>query len=356
MFAQTMSSAMDWTLAIEKNTEALRRILAMLVAMVASADGGSAGGQFTFFPQVDAPSQNPALAEKSKLSPALPRHLHRFVLRLLRPAEAAARRLIIIAARGLVVELAPQRIRKTKPKPLLNRKNGFGTNVVIRPGPLPEWARALAPKRSSTLSLPLLDPLKHFGIRRGHLKQANMPRISLLGDRPFNPLFARPHLPDPVPQPSSPDDPLDASRLHRRLEAMALALNDLPRQAKRLARWQARLDTRLAREGGDAGQSDINLPPPLTPPHRGEGDLPRVVSPPGVDCWRQAGRLRNPPPPCGEGLGVGVSARSHSFQRLSPMRPGRPPGWRRRPDHAVYEVLNELHGLAVWARERPDSP
>ena len=69
---------MDWTLAIEKNREALRRILAMLVAMVASANGGSAGGQssaggqFPFFPQVDAPSQNPALAEKSKLSPASP--------------------------------------------------------------------------------------------------------------------------------------------------------------------------------------------------------------------------------------------------------------------------------------------
>ena len=35
---------MDWNLAIEKNREALRRVLAMLVAMVA-ADGGSAGGQ-----------------------------------------------------------------------------------------------------------------------------------------------------------------------------------------------------------------------------------------------------------------------------------------------------------------------
>ena len=155
-------------LAIEKNREALKRIVTMLVAMVASANRGSAGGQFTFFPQVDAPSQNPALAEKSKLSPAptLPRHLHRLVLRLLRPAEAAARRLIIVAARGLVVELAPQRPRAAKPKPILNRSNGFGTGVVIRPGPLPEWARALAPKRSSSLSLPLFDPLKRFGVRR----------------------------------------------------------------------------------------------------------------------------------------------------------------------------------------------
>ena len=34
---------MDWALAIEKNREALRRVLAMLVAMVASANDGSAG-------------------------------------------------------------------------------------------------------------------------------------------------------------------------------------------------------------------------------------------------------------------------------------------------------------------------
>ncbi len=178
---------MDWTLAIEKNREALRRVLAMLVAMVGSANGGSAGGQFTFFPQVDAPSQNPALAEKSKLSPAstpaptLPRHLHRFVLRLLRPAEAATRRLIIVAARGLVVELAPPRLHAAKPKPALNRSNGFGTGVVIRPGPLPEWARALAPKRSSRLAFPLFDPLKRFGGRR-YVKPSAMPRISLLDE------------------------------------------------------------------------------------------------------------------------------------------------------------------------------
>ena len=99
---------MDWNLAIEKNREALTRIVASLVAMVA-ANGGSAGGRFTFFPQKGSEASGQAQAEESKLSPAptLPRHLHRFVLRLLRPAEAAARRLVIIAARGLVVELAP---------------------------------------------------------------------------------------------------------------------------------------------------------------------------------------------------------------------------------------------------------
>jgi hypothetical protein len=43
------------------------------------------------------------------------------------------------------------------------------------------------------------------------------------------------------------------------------------------------------------------------------------------------------------------------FHRTSPIRPGRPPGWRKRQNHEVYEVLNELHGLAVWASERRDS-
>ena len=44
-----------------------------------------------------------------------------------------------------------------------------------------------------------------------------------------------------------------------------------------------------------------------------------------------------------------------SFSRLSPLRPGRPPGWRKRGNHDVYEVLDELHGLAIWRRERRDS-
>jgi hypothetical protein len=63
-------AAMDWNAAIEKNREALKRVLTMLVAMAGLAGGAT-----------------------------LPRHLHRAVLRLLRPAEAAARRLVIVAAR-----------------------------------------------------------------------------------------------------------------------------------------------------------------------------------------------------------------------------------------------------------------
>ncbi len=47
--------------------------------------------------------------------------------------------------------------------------------------------------------------------------------------------------PRPVVEPPPPPDGLtSATRLHRRLQALKLALDDLPRQAKRLVRLQAR--------------------------------------------------------------------------------------------------------------------
>ena len=150
------------------------------------------------------------------------------MLRLLRPAEAATRRLIIIAAQGLTVTLPKQRPRKPTPKkPPLNRKNGYGTGLVIRPGPLPEWAKALVPKRSPSLSLPLLDPLKRFGVRRRYAKPSAMPQIRVLGGDPIVPLFRQPE--PPPPPPPTPDDPLDAARIHRRLDAIGRALDDLPK-------------------------------------------------------------------------------------------------------------------------------
>ncbi|HUR43994.1 MAG TPA: hypothetical protein VMZ01_07830, partial [Aestuariivirga sp.] len=43
-----------------------------------------------------------------------------------------------------------------------------------------------------------------------------------------------------APAPPSDDGRIDASRLFRRLDALKLALDDLPRQARRLARARAR--------------------------------------------------------------------------------------------------------------------
>jgi hypothetical protein len=65
-----------------------------------------------------------------------------------------------------------------------------------------------------------------------------MPSISIPG------VARRPAV--PAWRPPLPDDPLDAGRLGRRLAALAGALNDLPGQARRFARWQARRDRALA--------------------------------------------------------------------------------------------------------------
>ena len=74
---------MDWARAIERNSEALNGIVGALFAMLGLAGEATVG--------------------------RIPQPLHRAVLRVLRPAESAVRRLIVIAARGLVVKLTPSR-------------------------------------------------------------------------------------------------------------------------------------------------------------------------------------------------------------------------------------------------------
>lgn len=202
---------MDWNFAIETHREALRHIVAMLVAMA----GLGSGGQFTFFPQEGALAQNQAMAEKSKLPPTLPRHLHRTLLRLLRAAEAAARRLIVVAARGLVVLPGP--LRLAKPEII----SPYG-----RSGPVLTPSAAAPQQRSHRPILPLIDPLRD-GSGRWQPAATSVPRISVPGWSDPAPLAIR-------PTPTA-DDPLDAGGIHRRLAALVAALDDLPRQAKRLA-------------------------------------------------------------------------------------------------------------------------
>ncbi len=222
---------MDWARAIERNSEALKGIIEAHFAML-----GLAG---------DAPVAR------------IPQPLHRAVLRVLRPAESAMRRLVVIAARGLVVKLAPSR-----PKPMPARPIGKGG-------------------RSRRPSFQLFDPRKNFAELRQHHRKftRNPPRIHFYPYDTLSP--AHPAAPPP-------DGLVGAERLTRRLQALKLALEDLPRQARRLARW------RLRRE----------------------------------------------------------KAQSPKFK--SPLRPGRPPGSRRKPVHEVDEVLIECHGLACYAME-PDT-
>jgi hypothetical protein len=283
---------MDGTAAIERNWEALKRLLAMLVGMaeMGFGTGLGTGGQFTFFRQEDAAASRLARAEKSKLSPALtlPRHLYRAILRLLRPAEAAARRLIIAAAHGIVVVLPP--VRPRKPTPAMRR----GPRAFLPAGPKKR------PKPAQrTMSLSLLDPPRRpFRPYHRHMPARAVPRVMSLD-------FGSPYR--PLPPPPSPDDPIDAARLALRLEALASALNDLPGQANRFARWKARRDAAPAQEKSDAGRS----------------------------------------------------------RRLSPLRRGRPPGGRLsgydptathpRRIREVDEILAHAHALAVYALETGDT-
>ena len=89
-----MEAVTDWDLAIEINRAALKRIVAMLVAMAGFAGAAVAA------PTRQSDDCGPLLGGGRRV---LPRHLHRAVLRLLRPAESAARRLVIAAAREMLV-------------------------------------------------------------------------------------------------------------------------------------------------------------------------------------------------------------------------------------------------------------
>ena len=291
---------MDWNAAIEKNREALKRVLAMLAAMaglsaltspLAGEDGSARRGK-----------AEPGEGYSYDRPTTLPRPLHRAVLGLLRPAEAAVRRLIIVAARGIVVVLPPARPRKPEPTQSMLRK-GIGTGIVMPRGFRPGHSRA-APR---SLALPLFDPLPRWGAspRPG---PSGVPRISIPGlTQPF-----------PVPRAPSPDDPIDAARLALRLGALGRALDNLPREARRFARWRA------ARHAT------------------------------GTPADAQNGKHR-----AAAGAQKGKTAAGR-FRRVWPLRPGRPPGGRlafydpdawggRKNIRDVDEILAHAHALACYA-------
>ena len=226
----------DWARAIERNSEALKGIVAELFAMLGLVGETTVG--------------------------RIPPPLHRAVLRVLRPAESAVRRLVVIAARGLVVKPAPSR-------PMLK-------GAIIGKG---------GQNGNSRPSFQLFDTRKSFPELRQHRVKytRNPPRIHFFPYDTLSP--ARPPIADPAPP---PDGLVNAQRLSRRLQALKSALEDLPRQAKRLARWRQR----------------------------------REAAP--------------------------------EMKFLSPLRPGHPPDYRRKPMHEVDEVLIACHGLA-WDAMKPDT-
>lgn len=146
------------------------------------------------------------------------------------------------------------------------------------------------------MSLPLFDPLKPSFHRRRSTANG-VPRIS-------SPGFGATLSPVKLRVPPAPDDPLDATRLTLRLEALATALDDLPGQARRLARWQANRARSRDAAGAQERKNESVAALHATPSRR---------------------------------------------RRFSPLRLGWPPGWSRRPGHEVHALLADLHGLALDA-------
>jgi hypothetical protein len=181
---------MDWARAIEINQAALTRIVAALIALVGLAVEGAVA--------------------------RLPQRVYRRALRILRPAESAVRRLIVIAARGVVAK--PFSVRPMPQGLALARVGG------------------IAPRAS----FPLFDSRKRFGAARVRSPKTE-PRVFVFGESPFVPLFQPRESRDGESE--LDDGMVGAARLGRRLAAIKLALENLPRQVQRLARWQARRDS-----------------------------------------------------------------------------------------------------------------
>jgi hypothetical protein len=178
---------MNWALAIERNRPAILAVVAAIIAMI----GGRQG-------------RGPML-----------RAVRNAALALFRPAESACRRLIVIAARGLVLKPQP-------PRPFTPPIKAAGDNPDAN---------------NRTPAFRLTDRSKRYRPVLVAVKPAGVPRIRSFWDHPFQ----RPApMPAPPPARPAPSAMTDGTVFARRLAALEAALASLPRQARRFARWRAR--------------------------------------------------------------------------------------------------------------------
>ncbi len=158
----------------------------------------------------------------------VPKPVHRFVLRILRTAESAVRRLIIAAARDIIVEYKPRPPAAPK-KPKASGENGLEAKAKRKRRPL----------------FNLFDALKRYGRRFKKKARRAEPRIHVFGPDPRIPEFLRSQASAPTPAPVRQkvivdDGMVSAANLVRRLVAVMDAAQDIQHHAMRLARWQAR--------------------------------------------------------------------------------------------------------------------
>jgi hypothetical protein len=221
---------MDWKLAVDKNRE---RLLAIVMALVASL-GLSRGGRLTVLPQ----------------------YIYARALAILHPAEAAARRLIIMAAHELALSgFSPAPRKEVLPS------TGEGEFIT----------RTTPDERQRGLSFNLIEPLKTFSDELPDYSQFGITNADTPKNRTLVP----------------------AAALGNRLLALKRALDRLPQHAKRLC------------------------------------------------CWYRA---------------RDIALKQNRAHRISPMRPGLPPGWRTRKRDPIHELLHDCHSLANITRDGRGGP
>ena len=196
----------------------------------------------------------------------LSRPVYRYALRQLRKAESAARRLIFAAARNIVLE--PEEARPAKPR----RKPS------AKPKAEADGVAGHKTRRKRRPLFNLFDQIKRFSRRFKKKRRGPEPHVhsieSFFQQKQAEIAAAQ------AKQQTVDDGMVDARKLIRRFLALTDALGDIPGQARRLARWQAK---------------------------------PKEE--------------RRP-------------------ERWSPLRPGRPPGYRERSKHEIDEILKDCDWLA----------
>ena len=166
---------MDWDLAIRRHRGALWRLLGMLVAMLGpAADGRASRGAYLG------------------------------LLRVLRPAESAVRRLVVMAARGMS---APR--------------------LVPRAGAMPDFLALRQKPTAPRARFALIDPRKRFAELTATRSPCRAPRLSMPGID--DPVFA-----------ATAEEKVDTARVRARLSSLRDVLSDVPKTAWRLVRMQAR--------------------------------------------------------------------------------------------------------------------
>jgi hypothetical protein len=191
--------AFNWKRAVERYSDELSEIVAELIVMA-----GLQGVDF-----VD----------------TLPRRLYFRILSILRPAEYAARRIILMAACKLEWNIRiVERKKEATPAERHPHLAPWGSE-----GRVETSARSESEGQGHRVpAFDLFDPAKDYG--KFFLSDAEYAALMKAREE------AR-YLPTPY---HSPDEPVNAISLSRRIRALADAMQNIDRQAIRLARWKAR--------------------------------------------------------------------------------------------------------------------